>query len=101
GYPSRSGPAVRCDVEHLDAVARLSPLDQEVEVGPLAMGRALAEGHRALRPDVRHPASSTARCAASSIVGSTKRFGGAASARIWRPSPAVVPSRRTAIGNPT
>ena len=45
--------------------------DHAVEIGPFAVGRALAERLGALRPDVRHPASSTARRAASSMVGST------------------------------
>src|SRR5438445_8499498 len=87
------------DVEHLHAGSGLAPFDDQVEVGPLAVRRALTERIRALRPDVGHAASSTARCAASSIVGSTCRFGGAASARILRPSSAFVPSRRTTIGS--
>src|SRR3712207_8431991 len=44
-------------------------------------------------------ASSTARSAAESIVSSTSRFGGAASASRRRPSSAFVPSSRTTIGS--
>ena len=52
----------------------------------------------AFGPEICHAANSTARSAASSIVGSTWRFGGAASASSCRPSSAFVPSRRTTIG---
>src|SRR6185503_11456615 len=85
------------DVERLDALGRLAPLDQQVEVGAGAVRLALAVRLGALRPGA-HAASSTARRAASSIVASTYRFGGAASARILRPSSAFVPSRRTTMG---
>ena len=44
---------------------------------PSRCASAVAVGLRALRPEVGHCASSTARRAASSIVGSTWRFGGA------------------------
>src|SRR5205085_906866 len=67
----RDVPAAGCDVEHLHVSAGLAPLDEQVEVRPFAMRRALAECLGALRPDVGHAASSTARWAASSIVGST------------------------------
>jgi hypothetical protein len=69
--PARNVTAACGDVEHLDVRAGLAPLHEQVEVGPLPVRRALAESGRALRPDVGHSASSTARCAASSIVGST------------------------------
>ena len=71
----------------------------EVEIGPLTVRLALpVELRAAVAPDVAHCASSTARRAASSIVGSTWRFGGAASVRSRRPSSAFVPSSRTTIG---
>ena len=95
--PPRDVAAAGRDVECLDALGGLAPLDHEVEVGALAMARALAVRLGALRPGA-HAASSTARLAASSIVASTCRFGGAASARISRPSSAFVPSKRTTIG---
>src|SRR2546427_5686453 len=88
------------DVEHLHVRAGLAPFDEQVEVGALAVGRALTERVGPLRPQVGHAAaSSTARCAASNIVGSTWRFEGAASASSRRPSSAFVPSSRTTIGN--
>src|SRR5262249_60983890 len=88
-------PAAGRDVERGLA---LRPGDQEVEVAALAVRVALDVRLGPLRPDVAHAASSTARLAASSIVASVCRFGGAASARIWRPSSAFVPSSRTTIG---
>src|SRR5438552_10263376 len=92
-------PAACRDVEHLHPLTGLAPFDEQVEVRALSVRRALAEGLRTLRPDVGHlAASSTARCAASSMVGSTYRLGGAASARICRPSSAFVPSSPTTIG---
>ncbi len=60
----------------------LCPLDDEVEIRPLAVGIARAVLLGAFAPDVGHAASFTASLAASSIVGDTCRFGGAASARI-------------------
>ena len=61
------------------------PLDEQVEVCPLPMRVGVDVRLGPLAPDVaRHAASSTARCAASSIVGETWRFGGAASARMRR-----------------
>ena len=75
--PPRDVPAARRDVERRLRGRR--PLDDQIEVRPLAMRGALAVGLGALGPDVGHFASSTARFAASSIVGSTWRFGGAAS----------------------
>src|SRR5207302_7208879 len=86
-------------VEGGDPGSRLAPLDEQVEVFTAAVHRALAECLRSLRPKVLgHAASSTARRAASSIVGSTWRLAGAASPRIRRPSSAFVPSSRTTIG---
>jgi hypothetical protein len=64
-------PAPGRDVEGLNAGTRLAPLDQQVEIGTFAMDCALPERLRPLRPKIRHAASSTARRAASSIVGST------------------------------
>jgi hypothetical protein len=46
--PPRNVPAAGRDVERLYALARLAPLDHQVEVGALAMRRALAEGLGAL-----------------------------------------------------
>src|SRR6185437_9291970 len=96
--PPRHVAAPGRDIEHLDVGPRLAPLDEQVEVRAFPMCRALTERIGTLRPDVGHAASSTARCAASSMVGSTCRFGGAASASSRRPSSAFVPSRRTTIG---
>src|SRR6266576_1226429 len=96
--PSRNMASPGRDVEHLHPVARVAPLDQQIEVRSFAMRRALSEGLGPLRPDVSHAASSTARRAASSIVGSTWRFGGAASASNRRPSSAFVPSSLTTMG---
>src|SRR3954463_2339601 len=90
-------PAAGRDVEHLHVCGRLAPLDKQVEVRALTMRRALTERLGALRPDVGHAASSTARCAASSIVGSTYRFGGEASARMRRASSAFVAATRTTV----
>ena len=74
------------------------PVDDEVEIGTARMRLALAVGLRALCPDVGHAAtSSTARCAASSIVGSTS-IGAPDSSSSRRPSSAFVPSSRTTIG---
>src|SRR5206468_3842075 len=86
------------DVEHLHALLRLAPLDDEVEVLARAVWLARAESLGTGRPDVAHAASSTARRAASSIVGSTWRFSAPASVKICRPSSAFVPSSRTTIG---
>ena len=58
------------DVEGLDAFSRLAPHDDQVEVGPFAVRRALPVGLGAVGP-AAHAASSTARLAASSIVAST------------------------------
>ena len=55
------------DVERGAGAGR--PLDEQVEVGPFAVGVARAVQLGPLAPDVGHAASSTARCAASSIVG--------------------------------
>src|SRR5207342_802554 len=96
--PARHVAAAGRDVERLNSVAGLAPLDQQVEVRPLLVCRALAERLRTLGPDVGHAANSTARLAASSIVGSTWRFVGEASLRISRPCSAFVPSRRTTMG---
>src|SRR5439155_25231230 len=87
------------DIEHLHIVAGVAPLDEQIEIRPLTMRLALAESLRTLRPDVGHAASATARCAASSIVGSTWRLGGAESASSLRPSSAFVPSSLTTIGS--
>src|SRR5438067_12684856 len=89
----------RRDIQDLHADARLAHLNQEIEIRPLTVRRRLAEGLGPVVPDVGHAASSTANSAASNIVGATSTFGGAASARIFRPSVAFVPSRRTTIGN--
>ena len=59
------------DVEHLDLGTGLAPLDEQIEIGPFPVCRALTERVGTLRPDVGHAANSTARCAASSMVGST------------------------------
>src|SRR4029450_8831587 len=75
----------------------LGPLDDKVEILPLAMRLAVAVQLSSLAPI--HASSSTARFAASSIVGSTCRFGGAASWSSRRPSSAFVPSSRTTIGS--
>src|SRR4051794_7851293 len=96
--PTRDVAAAGRDVQNCDARARLAPLDDEVEVFSLRVDRARAVGVGALGPDVRHFASSTARRAPSSIVASGWMFGLPASARIFRPSSAFVPSRRTTIG---
>jgi hypothetical protein len=69
--PPRHVAAPGCDVEHLAVSPGLAPLDEQVEVRAFPMCRALTERAGALRPDVGHAASSTARCAASSMVGST------------------------------
>src|SRR5215204_2815350 len=74
------------------------PLDDEIEVLTFAMRFGVAVELRALAP--AHAASSTARFAASSIVGSTWRFFGGASRRSSLPSSAFVPSSRTTIGSP-
>src|SRR5215211_159036 len=94
----RNVAAARRDVERLHAAAGLAHVDQRVEIvaGHVRPRRAVALG--ALRPDVRHPASCTARLAASSIVGSTCRLSDALSARMPRASSAFVPSSRTTIG---
>src|SRR6266849_2509483 len=86
------------DVEHRDAVARLAPLDDEVEIVADRVDRALPVQLGAVAPHVAHRASSTAFFAPSSIVASGWMFGLPASARILRPSSAFVPSRRTTIG---
>ena len=64
--------APRRDVERLDALAGLAPLDEEVEVRARAVRLARPERFGAGRPDVAHAASasSTARRAPSSIVAS-------------------------------
>src|SRR5947208_4957270 len=85
-------------VEHLAAEAGGAPLDHEVEVGSLRMRLRVAVSLCAIVPKLGHLANSTARFAPSSIVGSTCRFSGPASARSSRPSSACVPSRRTTIG---
>ena len=63
--------AARRDVERLDALLRLAHRDDGFEIVALHMcrGRAIRLGAGA--PEVAHAASSTARRAASSIVGST------------------------------
>ena len=76
----------------------LRPLDEQVEVRPLTMSIALAVRLSMGAPAIGHFVSSTALRAASSIVGSTWRFGGAASASSRLPSSAFVPSSRTTIG---
>src|SRR6185437_13425003 len=83
---------------HVERRLALRPRDEQVEVAAFAVRVALDVRLGALGPDVAHAASSTARRAASSIVASVCRLGGAASARIWRPSSAFVPSSRTTIG---
>src|SRR2546430_5130850 len=90
-------PAAGGDVQGLHALARVAPLDDQVEIRPFAVRRALAVGLGPIGPR-RHAASSTARRAASSIVGSTRRFGGGAPAMLSRPSSALVPPNRTPIG---
>src|SRR5581483_4658238 len=94
--PPRDVAATGGDVERGSRAA--GPFDEQVEVRALLVRRALSVELGALAPDVAHFASSTDLRAASSIVGSTKRFGGAASCSSRRPSSAFVPSRRTTIG---
>src|SRR5215216_2973786 len=90
-------PASGRDVERGLAAGR--PLHEEVEVPALAVLAAPAVSLRPLVPYAhRDLASSTTRSAAESIVSSTCRFGGAASASMARPSSAFVPSSRTTIG---
>src|SRR5438270_850383 len=64
------------DVQHLHALAGLAPLDDQLEVAPRCVPFARAVRLGAAVPEVRHAAaaSSTARRAASSIVGSTCTF---------------------------
>ena len=63
--------AARGDVDRRLRARRLDPLDEQIEVGTLAVRFAGAIQLGALGPDVAHLASSTAFRAASSIVGST------------------------------
>src|SRR5262249_32719938 len=107
------------DVEHRHARTGLAPGDDEVEVVARGVRDALAVRLRAFAPEVSrfaagragdsalcrlrrayagHAASSTARRAPSSMVGSGWLFSRRASARICRPSSAFVPSSRTTIG---
>ena len=74
--PPRDVPAARRDVERGPRARR--PLDEQVEIGALAvrLGLVAVQLARARYQTSRHAASSTARRAASSIVGSTWRFGG-------------------------
>ena len=72
--PPRDVPAAGRDVERRARPGR--PLDDQVEILALAMRIAVAIGARSLVPHVLHPASSTTRRAASSIVSSTWTFGG-------------------------
>jgi hypothetical protein len=70
--PARDMAAAGRDVEDLHARVRVAELHDGVEVLARRMRRARAVRVRALVPDVAHAfASSTARFAASSIVGST------------------------------
>src|SRR2546423_961892 len=96
--PARHVAATRRDVEHLAAGTGRAPLDHEIEILALGVGLRIAVRLRTLVPELRHAASSTARFAPSSIVGSTCKFSGPASASSSRPSWAFVPSRRTTIG---
>ena len=61
--PGAAGPLVAALADHVCMAA--------VEVSPAAVRRALTVELRPFAPDVAHAASSTARLAASSIVGST------------------------------
>ncbi len=67
--PPRHVAAAGGDVER--GPRALRPRDEQVEVVALPMRVRVDVQIRPVRPDVRHAASSTARLAASSIVGST------------------------------
>jgi hypothetical protein len=68
--PTRDVAAARRDVEGAPPGRLGRPLDDQVEVFARAVRLAVAIERGALAPDLAHAASSTARRAASSIVGS-------------------------------
>ena len=94
--PPRHVASTGGDVER--RLCTLRPLDDEIEIFALAVRLRVAVQLCPFAPV--HATSSTARFAASSIVGSTWRFSGAASRRSCLPSSALVPSSRTTIGSP-
>src|SRR4051812_10860803 len=99
-------------VEHrraLHVLAALAGRDAADQVGAVVLvvetveaaltaGQAGDSELRVLAYEDAHRASSTTFAAASSMVCATCTFGRFASARIWRPSTSLVPSRRTTNG---